>query len=407
MTDEGGSRTDDRGLSSGRHDDPLTRSTYDDPLTTPRRSRSARKAPGGEDSRQRRLAGERARRRRRNRQRVAIFAALVVLAAGAYFGVSRVGWMGDGQVDGGATGEDKGPTEVVLIRVLDEGETRVAAVVSADPEPSILFGLPGDVLIRAQSGFAPLYSFLDAPEDQDIDLESALEGIEAIVGVRPTAIAEVEWSDLREAALKTEAGAGAPETLEFGDAISAAAVADAFKAVLGAEGDATVDVSLDDLSFRGDHDAARTALSALPPGPAVSGALPGRPIEGIGFAYYEPDVTATKAMLGGKSPESAVSVEVQNGSGAVGAAQKISDLIAPLGYTLLPPKNAEGFPDVATTQLFAAPDAVGQADRLRGILGLGTVVEQDSLPPGMVVIVVGQDLDVDSLPNGSGDDGSS
>jgi hypothetical protein len=101
-----------------------------------------------------------------------------------------------------------------------------------------------------------------------------------------------------------------------------------------------------------------------------------------------------------------VSVEVQNGSGVVGVAQKISDLIAPLGYTLLPPKNAEGFPDVAVTQLFAASDAVGQADRLRGLLGLGTVVEQDTLPPGMVIIVVGKDLDVDALPSGASDDGA-
>jgi hypothetical protein len=370
-----------------------------DPLSSPRRSRST---PGSEDSRQRRLAAERNRRKRRNRQRTVIFVALLLLALAAYFGVSKVGWIDGDQAADGASGPESGSTETVLLRVVQDGETVVAAVVSAGAEPSLLMGLPGDVLIRASSGFAPLHTFLDASDDEEANFESAAEGIEAILGVKPVSNAEVQWSDLRDLALQTEAGAGSPEALAYGDASAAAAVVIALEAVLDPDGEEKGEVSLDDLSFTGDRDVVRDSLRGLGPGAKVAGALPGRQVEGLGFAYYEPDLAAIRAMLGGKSPESAVSVEVQNGSGVVGAAQKISDAIAPLGYTLLPPKNAEGFPDVATTQLFAAPDAVAQADRLRGILGLGTVVEQESLAPGTVVIVVGKDLDVDSLPGAGG-----
>ncbi len=148
----------------------------------------------------------------------------------------------------------------------------------------------------------------------------------------------------------------------------------------------------------GGEESARAALRSLDVRTALTSAIPGRPVEGSGFSYFEPDVPGLQTMLGGEAPESAVSVEVQNGSGVVGAAQKISEAIAPLGYTVLPPKNAEGFPDVQATQLLAAPDVLAEANRLRGLLGQGTVVQQDALPAGRVIIVVGKDLDVDALP---------
>jgi len=170
------------------------------------------------------------------------------------------------------------------------------------------------------------------------------------------------------------------------------------KALLGAAGTAEGDAALATLPVVGSEETARAALRAIDVRTALSSAIPGRPVEGVGFSYFEPDVPALQAMLGGEAAESAVSVEVQNGSGVVGAAQKISDTIAPLGYTVLPPKNAEGFPDVQSTQLFAAPDVLAEADRLRGLLGYGTVVQQDTLPAGRVIIVVGKDLDVDALP---------
>jgi hypothetical protein len=89
---------------------------------------------------------------------------------------------------------------------------------------------------------------------------------------------------------------------------------------------------------------------------------------------------------------------VQNGSGMVGIAEKVTDVIARMGYTMLPPKNAAGFPDVAATSIFAAPDALADAGRLRGVLKRGTVVKQETLPAGRIVVLVGKDLPAESLP---------
>jgi hypothetical protein len=330
--------------------------------------------------------------------RVVVLFSLVALAAAAYLGVSKIRWGADGSPAQTTTTVGVVGGDTVLLRVMQGEETRVAVLIAPKAEPTLLMGLPGDVLIRASRGFDPLRVFLDASEDEEAAFEEAAGGIEALLGARPLAGAQVLWSDLLEAASAVGAGATAPENLGADDANDARAVVNVLKALVGAFGTDAGDAALAEVPMKGGQDAARAALRALGKGAAVSGTIPGRLVEGLGFAYFEPDVAALRAMLGGKAPESAVSVEVQNGSGVVGAAQKISEAISPLGYTILPPKNAEGFPDVETTQLFAALDVLAEADRLRGLIGRGTVVQQETLPAGRVIIVVGKDLDVDALP---------
>ena len=369
-----------------------------DPLAAPRRSRSGRMRTGGADSRQHRRAVERARVRRRRVQRTVVLFSLIALAAAAYLGVSRIRWGGDGSPAQSTTTVAAAHGGAVLLRVMQGEETRVAVLMAPAAEPALLIGLPADVLIRASTGFDPLRTFLDAPQDEEAGFEEAAGGIEALLGVRPVARAQVLWTDLLKAASAIGAGATAPEELAPDDAKSATAVLTVLKALLGAAGTTEGDAALAALPVAGGEESARAALRSLDVRTALSSAIPGRPVEGSGFSYFEPDVPGLQTLLGGEAPESAVSVEVQNGSGVVGAAQKISEAIAPLGYTVLPPKNAEGFPDVQATQLLAAPDVLAEANRLRGLLGQGTVVQQDALPAGRVIIVVGKDLDVDALP---------
>lgn len=369
-----------------------------DPLAAPRRSRSGRMRTGGVDSRQHRRALERARVRRRRVQRTVVLFSLIALAAVAYLGVSRIRWGGDGSVAQSTTTVAAADGSAVLLRVMQGEETRVAVLMAPAAQPALLIGLPADVLIRASTGFDPLRTFLDAPQDEEAAFEEAAGGIEALLGVRPDARAQVLWTDLLKAASAIGAGATAPEELAPDDAKSATAVLTLLKALLGAAGTTEGDAALAAVPVAGGEESARAALRSLDVRTALTSAIPGRPVEGSGFSYFEPDVPGLQTMLGGEAPESAVSVEVQNGSGVVGAAQKISDAIAPLGYTVLPPKNAEGFPDVQATQLLAAPDVLAEANRLRGLLGQGTVVQQDALPAGHVIIVVGKDLDVDALP---------
>jgi hypothetical protein len=105
----------------------------------------------------------------------------------------------------------------------------------------------------------------------------------------------------------------------------------------------------------------------------------------------EPDVETAKALLDGTFQQVDIILQIQNGSGVVGVAQQAGELLAPLGYTMLPPGNSEDFPDVRRTRIEVAPDAAAQGRRVRSLLGMGTVSEKASLESGHVVVVLGKD----------------
>jgi len=160
---------------------------------------------------------------------------------------------------------------------------------------------------------------------------------------------------------------------------------------------------LADLTLEGDGaEAARAALKAMPGPPKVQAVVPGSQWGEGAEAYYEPEPTGLAALLGLPASDAGVSVEVQNGSGEVGAAEAVGSFLKPLGLTLLPARNAEQFPDVVVTQILAASDALGQAGRVRDRLGVGGVVEQESLPAGRIVVVVGKDLIASALTESGG-----
>lgn len=377
-----------------------------DPLAGPRRSRVDRGEAHSRGFRQSRRAAEKARRRRLRRRRAVVLVVLVALAAAAFLGVSRIGGDDGAAVDSGpddASTTSTAPVvaDSVLVRVRVEADTMVALVLSPQTRPTLMVGLPGETLVRGSSGFERLNTFLDVTGKTEEAQEEAARGLEAMLGVKPAVFVSVQWSDVVEALTALGGQTSYPEELKSNDKSSADAVVQAFEALAEAA-DTGGDSAIKGLALDGDAAAVRTALRALSAGAGVAGGIPGRVVEGLGFAYFEPDPSALRAMLGGEAPESAVSVEVQNGSGLVGVAQKVAEAIAPVGYTLLPPKNADGFPDVETTQIYAAADVVGEADRLRTALGRGTVVQQDTLPPGRIVIVVGKDLDPDKLPGAGG-----
>jgi hypothetical protein len=75
----------------------------------------------------------------------------------------------------------------------------------------------------------------------------------------------------------------------------------------------------------------------------------------------------------------------------VGIAEQAGALLEPLGYTLLPFRNADDFPDVKQTRITVSPDAVSEGERVRSMLGVGTIMEDGALASGHVVVVLGKD----------------
>lgn len=336
-----------------------------------------------------------------------------VPAAAGETGVSGVGALallmigpGDGAAQdeaagqGGAAAQGGAAPLAVLLHQRDTGGSDSGGTVLA---------IPGLTLLKTPEGFKTLAELHLAGQDQT--LQTALA--EAL-GVQTGPVASVEWAALRgvlegmgiaDLPAETLAG-GAGEAEQVGQAVlallSGSGAAEAGGAASGAaEGGAAESsaapgaAAWSGLPLQGDAEGFRETMSALTPaiaaGDWTAAELPGRLVEGTGFAYLEPDVETAGALLEGTYQQLDITLQIQNGSGVVGIAQEAGELLVSLGYTMLPPGNSEDFPDVRRTRIEVAPDAAAQGRRVRSLLGMGTVSEKASLESGHVVVVLGKD----------------
>lgn len=287
-----------------------------------------------------------------------------------------------------------GGGDTFVLRVLDSDGTATADVlIVAEGTPTMLLAFPGTTLVEGAAGFERLGELL-----RKSDPGPGFDGLERLVNIQPAGVAEVTWAALRTALASAAVPGDRPETLGTAQPKAAETVARALAALAAASTADAGRKALDDLPMVGAVAGVGRSLRALAAGPEIVAALPGKTVKGGDYVYFEPDIAALGRLLGGPPPEKAISIEVQNGSGTVGIAEKVTDVIAHMGYTMLPPKNADGFPDVVATSIFAAPDALVDAGRLRGVLKRGTVVKQETLPAGRIVVLVGKDLPAESLP---------
>lgn len=87
-----------------------------------------------------------------------------------------------------------------------------------------------------------------------------------------------------------------------------------------------------------------------------------------------------------------VQVEVDNGSGAPGQAEAVSEAFATIGFRTALPETLGGLP-VAATQVHFAPGEIGAADYVARHLTSGAeLVENPDVSPGTVVVVTGLDF---------------
>jgi LytR cell envelope-related transcriptional attenuator len=360
-----------------------------------------RRAAEGFHHRSERRSAQRAARRRKAITRFWLVAGplvVVIVAAAALFVV-----FGGPSEDGGAgttstaTTAVSGPTEGGVLLVIEQGETAPVLLLFLRQGDSALgVGVPGDTLLKTAEGFKTVAE-LRASQTKDV-LKTALE--EAF-GMRIGSEASVQWSALRAELAQAGQAAqpGQPESLPAEltpTQEDSALVAGSVVALFGPAGQVSGAEVWERASLEGDAAGFRSAIGTLmqaaPSGAWKGAALPGKPVAGAGFVYYEPDVQGFRALLGGQSANVAVTLEVQNGSGVVGAAEQAGAALEPLGYSLLPFANAEGFPDVKQTRIVTAPDVVAEAERVRSLLGVGRIEQDDALDPGRVIVVVGKDF---------------
>jgi hypothetical protein len=283
------------------------------------------------------------------------------------------------------------PADGSSVLFVEQEETAPAVVMLLPSgEGGLALAMPGNTLLKTGNGFRTLAELRASSEEQVLREALAQE-----LGVNPGSIASVQWPDLQAALAQQGVGGSLPAELEA-TAGGAAKAAEAVVALVGASAAGGGSATWDQLEMTGDPEGFRAAVEQAAGSAAgavwTEEVLPGKIVEGVGFEYFEPDLQQARALLGGEASGAAVTVEVQNGSGVVGVAQQAGGMLEPLGYELLPFRNAEDFPDVRTTRIISGPDASAAAEQVREVLGVGKIEEDGSLEPGRLIVVVGKDF---------------
>ncbi|MCL5734147.1 MAG: LytR C-terminal domain-containing protein [Actinobacteria bacterium] len=283
----------------------------------------------------------------------------------------------------------------VLVAIEQEGSIPALVLLVPLEEGGIVLGAPGNTLIKTEQGFLTLGDLYLKEKG-----EEALAGLGADLGTDVASLVGVDWADVLSL-LKPGSGTTWPASLT-GNALGALQAAQAFlelalEAMPVEGGQPAGSAAWEQLHFTGDASALRTLATKIASSMADSwrvSILPGRKVENLDFTYYELDVTAAKELLaGGAAPHKGqITLDIQNGSGELDAAQAAGDLLRPLGFTMLPFKNATGFPDIAETTISASSDSLVDAAQVKELLEVGTVDEDDSLSPGYIRVIVGKDF---------------
>ncbi len=292
----------------------------------------------------------------------------------------------------------------VALLLTDDGALDAVVVLQPTGQGGISLGMPADTLMKTAADFGTMFEVYASGEVEDF-----LSGLETILGVVPGAAASLEIGAL-EAALQ-EAGVSVDRPSEA-DTDARAARRAASAVLLAARLAGTNAYTWGGLPLEGDATAVQDAVAAM--GMEVAGSaweaavLPGQAVAGQGFEYFEADVVATRQLLavtGLAGVMAGTVLEVQNGSGAVRAAETAAQPLMVLGFTVLPFSNAPGFPDVQRTIISTSPGAAVAAQQIRTLLGAGEIAVDETLQPGHVVVVVGKDLapslPIDDIPSTS------
>lgn len=373
---------------------------------TPRDGSQSGLQPGGNrdhrsrsERRSRRLA---ARRRRRTARLLYVLAPplmIFVVAAALLLllGDSRSETPNTGSSVPTTTAEPGGGSALLL---LEQDRTTVSALLFHPVrEDGVVLGIPGLTLLRNGHEFSTVTALGGTGAGEDGRSSALARAISSVLGISVTASAWVEWPGLR-AALESVGIRPLPPLDLAPSGAEAGRVAEAVATGLNAVGAQRAAALWERVTLGGEAAAFREAVA--PSGVqavAVVGstvwagaALQGRVAGEAGGRYLEPDIGLARKALAGVGETTPFTVELQNGSGALGVTDRAGAMLADLGYRLLPSRNADGFPNVQATRIIAAPDAVLQAELVQRALAVGTILSDDSLSAGRIVVVLGRDF---------------
>jgi hypothetical protein len=341
-------------------------------------------------SRSERRTYRRAARKRKSRARlwlvvapalvvIAAIVALLILLGGPERDESTVTTLVPGPVEAGA-----------ILIIEQDGAVPFVVLLHLQDKTGVALAMPGITLLKTgMQGFETVAALHVSGQDEALGV-----ALSEAFAARVDAMASVQWAELR-GAMVTAGVSNVPPmalTVEQGGSEQVAA---AVLALVGGGGSGSAAAAWEALALEGDASAFRAEVndlvSAVSASEWTAAELSGNLVKQTAYEYLEPDVKEAKALLSGTFGKLAITLQVQNGSGVVGIAEQAGELLAPLGYTMLPAGNSDDFPDVEQTRIMIALDAGAEGERVRALLGVGIVRQDEALETGHIVVVVGKD----------------
>lgn len=148
-----------------------------------------------------------------------------------------------------------------------------------------------------------------------------------------------------------------------------------------------------DASDLSDADRADLVVQAL--GAAAGSRVVRLQLEEVAAGVFRPSAEqVTQALVDafGGPAEEAVPVIVLNGNGVPGVGELVAERILPGGFRIAVSDNASSFDHEETLVVVGSPDDVGLGQRVRDLLGVGSVSVSVGSGIAPVTVVVGKDL---------------
>jgi hypothetical protein len=295
---------------------------------------------------------------------------------------------------------DRAPTTV---RPLPPDRQELALLVANTEEGPLAAVVGGTGFGRSGALVLPLEALVTIPGQGEATVVEAL-GLPArqaatasanLLGVWIAHTAEI--GHLRMAALVERAGG-----IEIGGTLRSGAEVDAMLAEPGRGRAAALQLVLEGLSASGVEWTADDLLSASDPEAAVAilneasgGSVVVLEAEEVASGIFQSSPEAISAALvgafGGPAQE-AVPVIVLNGNGVPGVGELVAQKILPGGFRVAVSENASSFDHEETLVVVGSSNDVDLAQRVRDLLGVGSVSVSVGSGIAPVTVVVGKDF---------------
>lgn len=118
---------------------------------------------------------------------------------------------------------------------------------------------------------------------------------------------------------------------------------------------------------------------------------------GSGSSWYlEPLPGQIEALLFGAAGATPVALEIRNGTGQAGVVEAAATRLAALNFTITVQAETSGV-EYDYTQIRCGSEALGAAERVRGLLGKGTLIKDEYLEKQQIIVIMGRDLSLAEL----------